>query len=223
MQKIMFNDRYGLTDAVLDGRKTMTRRFITPHPQDCSESHKHCWGADWANEPMRLVYDEKENAMYCRYCGNGVRWDGGYLLRPAYKVGEEVAVAQSYEMIRNCMTIGDPLLPEWTASSAGWRNKMFVKAELMPHRIRITGIRAERLQDISDEDCIKEGVIEHPYSGYMVDGIVYKGRIDDGYNGSLRIFDTPREAFAALIDKVSGRGTWASNPWVVAYEYELVK
>lgn len=35
--------------------------------------------------------------------------------------------------------------------------------------------------------------------------------------------DTPREAFAALIDKVSGRGTWASNPWVVAYEFELVK
>lgn len=36
-------------------------------------------------------------------------------------------------------------------------------------------------------------------------------------------FNTPREAFASLIDKVSGRGTWASNPWVVAYEFELVK
>ena len=216
MQKIMFNDRYGLTDAVLDGRKTMTRRFITPRPQDCSESHKHCWGADWANEPMRLVYDEKENAMYCRYCGNGVRWDGGYLLRPAYKVGEEVAVAQSYEMIRNCMTIGDPLLPEWTASSAGWRNKMFVKAELMPHRIRITGIRAERLQDISDEDCIKEGIIYDKNSAFGYAGV----------RGQTRTFclgRTPREAFSALIDKVSGRGTWASNPWVVAYEYELIK
>lgn len=34
---------------------------------------------------------------------------------------------------------------------------------------------------------------------------------------------SPDAAFAALIDKVSGRGTWARNPWVVIYEYELVK
>ena len=36
-------------------------------------------------------------------------------------------------------------------------------------------------------------------------------------------FNTPRQAFAALIDKVSGRGTWDRNPWVVVYEFELVK
>lgn len=36
-------------------------------------------------------------------------------------------------------------------------------------------------------------------------------------------FNTPRQAFAALIDKVSGRGTWDCNPWVVVYEFELVK
>ena len=36
-------------------------------------------------------------------------------------------------------------------------------------------------------------------------------------------FDTPREAFAALIDKVSGKGTWESNPYVWAYEFELMK
>lgn len=35
--------------------------------------------------------------------------------------------------------------------------------------------------------------------------------------------DTPREAFAALIDKVSGKGTWESNPYVWAYEFELMK
>lgn len=36
-------------------------------------------------------------------------------------------------------------------------------------------------------------------------------------------FDDHREAFASLIDKVSGRGTWGQNPWVVAYEFELRK
>ena len=33
---------------------------------------------------------------------------------------------------------------------------------------------------------------------------------------------TPREAFASLIDKVSGRGTWKSNPWVFVYEFEPI-
>lgn len=39
----------------------------------------------------------------------------------------------------------------------------------------------------------------------------------------LKTFPTPREAFAALIDKkISGKGTWDNNPWVVAYSFELV-
>jgi hypothetical protein len=38
---------------------------------------------------------------------------------------------------------------------------------------------------------------------------------------SNRVFDTPREAFAALIDRINGRGTWQDNPWVVAYTMDL--
>ena len=44
----------------------------------------------------------------------------------------------------------------------------------------------------------------------------FEGNKDNG-------FDTPREAFAALIDKVSGKGTWESNPYVWVYEFELMK
>lgn len=193
----MFNDRYGLTDAVLEGRKTMTRRaeFSAEEQQVLNKADD--------------VYMEGDDVVAHFYSAEDVRFD------TRYKVGEVVAVAQSYEMIRNCMTIGDPLLPEWTASSAGYRNKMFVKAELMPHCIRITGIRAECLQDISDEDCIKEGIQYIPqinmfYFEHM--------RREQGF-----YFATPRQAFASLLDKVSGRSTWAGNPWVVAYEYELVK
>ena len=85
----------------------------------------------------------------------------------------------------------------------------------MPHRIRITGIKCERLRDISDEDCMREGVFgDVEYDKYEVYGRF--GNSDDG-------FDTPREAFAALIDKVSDRGTWDGNPWVEAHEFDLLK
>ena len=94
---------------------------------------------------------------------------------------------------------------------------MLTKAELMPHRIRITGIRCERLQDISDADCLKEGLRQ----AYAEPILGMYGYID--HKGTGLWFNTPRKAFASLIDKVSGRGTWKRNPWVVGYEFELVK
>lgn len=100
----------------------------------------------------------------------------------------------------------------------GMSNKMYVRADLMPHQIRITGIRCERLQDISDAECMKEGVrVEFAKNGRLMYYYFDIKRWREVW------FDTPREAFSALIDKVSGRGTWDRNPWVVAYEFELVK
>ena len=198
MKKIMFNDRYGLTQAVIEGRKTMTRRLI---PDEF-------FGLTWDTRGNTLVYENEYGDFIDVRLSKYTR----------YKVGEIVSVAQNYSSFYNILDNTRPI-PE----GAGWDNKMFVRADLMPHRIRITGIRCERLQDISDEDCLLEGVMEHPYIGYVVDGILYKGHKDYEYNEPMIIFQTPRDAFAMLIDKVSGRGTWASNPWVVVYEFELVK
>lgn len=41
-------------------------------------------------------------------------------------------------------------------------------------------------------------------------------------DGEYKLFDTPREAFASLIDRVSGKGTWDRNPFVFVYDFELV-
>lgn len=134
---------------------------------------------------------------------------------PDYYPCEVVAVAQRYQDIFNYSNCVNPYAWEDDDKPSGWTNKMLTKAELMPHQIRITGIKCERLQDISEEDCMKEGILgDVEYDKYEVYGLF--GNSDDG-------FDTPREAFASLIDKVSGRGTWKRNPWVVAYEFELVK
>lgn len=198
MKKIMFNDRYGLTEAVLEGRKTMTRRIIkAPKTMDgqwvsgfaiCKRP-----GSDEVVEVMALDADE------------------GMInnILPKYKPGEVVAVAQSYKVIRDI--IGDIQDGKSIKFMSGWSNKMFVRADLMPHQIRITNIRVERLQDISDEDCLREGVFLGQFHTYS-------------YVGRPRCpFNTPRDAFASLIDRISGKGTWASNPWVFVYEFELIK
>ena len=155
-------------------------------------------------------------------------FDNGISEDAIYAIDEIVAVAQRYEDLANIYhDKGSYLLQlskvhgyklTYITELPGWRNKMFVDPQLMPHRIRISGIKCERLQDISDEDCFKEGInaSNSHEIGYGIPW-VYE------FAGSKMVYYTPLEAFAALIDKVSGRGTWASNPWVVAYEFELVK
>lgn len=202
MKKIMFNDRYGLTQAVIKGRKTMTRRLELDAGSEYIARHYNP-----IYKPQHCYY--RDSRGMCQLINSNTR----KLFIPHYKVGEVVAVAQSYNSFYD-----DTYNPVLFPAGAGWDNKMFVRADLMPHQIRITGIKCERLQDISNEECLREGIRQftpnfpknlpiHPT--HFVVGDILK--------------DTPREAFAALIDKVSGRGTWASNPWVVAYEFELVK
>jgi hypothetical protein len=53
-------------------------------------------------------------------------------------------------------------------------------------------------------------------------GVYYCER-PDREEGFYFDFDSPRAAFASLIDKVSGKGTWKNNPWVIVYEFELNK
>jgi len=212
MKKIMFNDKYGLTEAVLEKRKTMTRRIIPIELYNQTD-----WKAV-SDGDYEAVVDGEGYYHDIRQCGQ-------------YQIGEEVAVAQKYKDVlriankdesvwqflvkKDLLQSGGAVNTEF-CSCAGWSNKMFVRADLMPHRIRITNIRLERLQDISDEDCMEEGV-EKWMDCYIVTGIMYR----DGKSNVC--FDTPHEAFAALIDKLSGNGTWERNPWVFVYEFELVK
>ena len=201
MQKIMFNDRYVLTDAVIEGRKTVTRRII--------------YGIDFpVNMVMGRVLPDKEGKIYAVANGENI------IVKLRYKVGEVVAGGQSYnEAAKGFPHLATTLVGhDILGSELGCTNKMFVRADLMPHQIRITRIRCERLQDISDAECMKEGVrVEFAKNGRPMYYYFDIKRWRQVW------FDTPREAFASLIDKVSGRGTWDRNPWVVVYEFELVK
>lgn len=191
MKKIMFSDEYGLTQAVLDGRKTQTRR-IAYRPNGFiifDDEYFQLKKLDNGQALLTLCNNEFETAHY--------------------KIGEEVAIAQRYSDIAD--THGQEL-----AQLPGWNNKMFVKADLMPHRIRITNIRVERLQDISEQDCMAEGI-------WRDNNVGFEGTTYWYHSLANSSFRTAKEAYAALIDKISGKDTWESNPWVFVYDFELVK
>lgn len=194
MKKIMFNDKYGLTQAVLEGRKTQTRRI-----------------ADTAGRlrdiTVRQALEEVNKGRACLFD------EGRPLALSAYKLGETIAIAQKYadlaydgEFFR---LLGKVIFEK------GCHNKMFVKADFMPHRIHITNIRGERLQDISEEDCIAEGV-------WRDDNVELEGTTYWYHGLANSSFRTPQQAYASLIDRISGKGTWESNPYVFVYDFELI-
>lgn len=215
----MFNDKYGLTQAVLEGRKTMTRRVIS-YPSKFRG--QNVAGYYVCRKPSGelvevCLHDEDERMI-----------DAGQIF-PNFQVGEVVAVAQSYKdsgydadsLDRHPKDLSVRGLMK---DSAGWNNKMFVKSYACKHHIKITNVKVERLQDISDEDCLKEGIVKQ---GVLSDDSPFLYAYDAFLNGSQgyfasRWFKTSREPFSILIDKVSGKGAWESNPFVWVYEFELI-
>jgi hypothetical protein len=204
MKKIMFNDKYGLTQAVLEGRKTQTRRiaYTAGRLRDITVRQD----LEGVNKGKACLFDE-----------------GILLAKSAYKLGETIAIAQKYEDLRKddefyrlCGKNGMPL--ECIKYEKGCSNKIFVRADLMPHHIRITNIRVERLQDISEEDCIAEGIVRFGKE-YVRFKKEYCYTCQNYAVTDFYSFSTPREAYAALIDKISGKGTWESNPWVFVYDF----
>lgn len=193
MKKIIFNEPFGLQQATFDKTKDMTRRVIPQCILDAVPQYQEEYYAgalehiEIDQAILNMVEPEK---MFQQY---------------VYQVGEIVAVAQRY---RDIVPPLDNKNIVWTGR--GWNNKMFVKAELMPKHIRITGMKVEPLCGISDEDCLREGIIDTG-SGYTC----YR-------QGVLPLFRTPYAAFKALIDKLNRRGFFETNPLVFAYSYELV-
>ena len=221
----MFNDKFCLTKAVLDGTKTMTRRKFT------------------------LTLDRKVDGKLIRVYPSKVFFDNGKWLfdyegriynlpkenYPRYGVGEVVAIAQSYNDIYNELEgQGNDVSNDWWITSsdivgkgldtlAGYKNKMFVRADFMKHHIKITDVKVERLYDISDDDILCEGIREERFAGGDSMFFYNKTFIRDKKQCVEQIYNsTARRAFASLMYKIVGGNTWHSNPFVVAYSFELV-
>lgn len=141
--------------------------------------------------------------------------------KPRYKVGEVVAIKMSYSkvceydmdfLIRHGYALEDGSIRTDVLYSAGWSNKMYVKNELMPFQIKIISVKKCRLRNLTDNDCIKEGVKKYKScQAFFVPGI------NDSYHAE-------KNAFANLIVRITGQDDyWDRNPMGYAYEFELIK
>lgn len=212
MKKIMFSDKFCLTQAVLAGQKTMTRRIEKPTEMVDG----------YTMEDVVTIFHEYSSLLNAHSFSLYDNEKKIGVLNPRYQVGEVVAIAQCYKELypyADFEMVGNGFMTE----SAGWTNKMFVRANLMPHHIKITDVKVERLQDISDDDILCEGIREERFAGGDSMFFYNKTFIRDKKQCVEQIYNsTARRAFASLMYKIVSGNTWHSNPFVVAYSFELV-
>ena len=166
--------------------------------------------------------------------------------RRQYEVGEKVALAEAYGFIwRDLNAIPDKQIAymrrlrsvlnvEHPSIIPAWENKLFVRPELMRYQIEIIGKRTEHLQDISDEDILREGVfhgmcssrnIETGETGDYTWLDIKRKKLPNGHyhvNIKHNVHSNIRECFIEMINHICGKGTWEQNPEVYVYTFKLI-
>lgn len=205
-----------LFHKVVKGEKTQTRRIINIQPLDSRNWRVGTTMDSTAKEDREIIGKNHYLLLENEYT---IKESDGRYFTPKYKVGEKVYLKEPYfifdEEDNSCFYKYLPKV-DWLTDKEfldnvnsisrlqGWKNKLFMPESAARYFIEITAVRAERLQDISEEDCIKEGITLYDESGkYLGHGYI--------------------DTYAALIDKINGKGTWEKNPFVWVYDFKLVK
>ena len=146
-----------------------------------------------------------------------------------YHVGDIIPILQSYKELEfnpndSCMEKNEDghFITMLVKDSKGWSNAQYVDVRKMPYSIQITGVKTERIQDISNDDCRLEGIIpvdvndvglldgNMPFEGYSLDGKSWAG-------------DTPQEVFKNVSNKFVKKDAWLNNKLVDCYTFKLIK
>lgn len=200
---IIFND--AMVRPLIEGRKTQTRRIVKHSRQwpiefigpEGSQDEAECWGFEDPNTgtTWTLASDGVSEEIPCPYGHAGsLLWVRETFYR-AYSVGRDVTGEAVSAPLRVAAYEGEPK-PQLKFGQS-WRKMPSIHMPRWASRItlEITDVRVERLQDISEDDAMAEGI---PFEGDC---------------------PSPRDNFSALWESINGPGAWDQNPWVWVIEF----
>lgn len=229
-----------MVHAILSGEKTMTRRVIKPQPY-IDKMNNFCWngynfGQDFDGPKIQAIASpipcSKTKRVLCPYGNRGDRlW-----VREAFRFAASLDRYSPKNVGIKCLDAGykTPWAPtQYEADGArkgSWagfdtppvittpgklRPSMFMPRWASRITLEITGVRVERLNDISDSDCWAEGIDE-------CDGLLDDLKVIDIANRMGRCIDDAAPFFAALWESINGNGSWLANPFVWVVEFKRV-
>ena len=234
---ILFNTE--MVRALLDGRKTQTRRIVKPQPKLMEPSGRWYWekalnvngrpfldasrrwweyyGTSPYGQPGDLLWVKEVCWMWGRWLKNGKT-----------KTGHQAWRFEADQ--HDPRTVFDK--PDWTVKRNGDVGWVYRHARFMPRKasrltLRITNIRVERVQDISEDDALAEGIKEDhcPKCGYTFKDCVRHMDHDICVEPwPLHKYLAPgRTSFMNLWNSIHGPDAWDRNDWVWVIEFEVIK
>lgn len=216
--------------AILSGRKTQTRRPIDVskvdhHISGIWECEEEGWGAFNAGHDSYLGTDEVIDFTKLKHppCDSGdtlwVRetWTnkicGPFMFRGNKRDGSFYDIPSDGSC--KCIYRADFLDDEPTTPPVKWRPSIHMPREASRITLRVTGIRVERLQDISEQDAKAEGFCDHP-TGIIIPNSRPPQRAEISY------VDWFKDLWERINKKRQGL-TWNDNPWVWVVEFKRVE
>ncbi len=189
-----------MVQAILDGRKTQTRRIIKPQGNAvCFDIAMNKDNSDkW---PRNLDADERFIS---------------YMKCPYGRIGDILWVRETFRRSfgGNYTYLTDVYHPDDDPQK--WKPSIFMPKEACRIKLQITNIRVERLHEIMKdeniEDIAAEGIPKSPFMTYDTDE---EGNI-------LKDFNTYefQEEYINLWESINGKGSWDKNPWVWVIEFK---
>ena len=190
--------------AILDGTKTQTRRVVKPAHKAWIEMPVTHQLGEWDKRP--LPYGKTGDRLW-------VREAFAIVPRTAYRCSEGVQQTLRPDDDHDAAIYREG----WVRSKGGFRWRPSIHMPRWASRItlEITGVRVERLQDISEADCWAEGVEQ------VMHDFTKESQIDMAYRLGLCI-DDAKPLYAQLWESINGPGSWEANPWVWVVEFKGV-
>ena len=232
-----------MVNAILDDRKTMTRRVVNPQPEIAYIERNGGWlekkTSKGGNIFLSNTGDEigKTEHGWLKF-----PYGGGYFRKDI--IGTLLWVREAWQALAEYdhlepseIPAGSDILYNADRPDMPWdsrkRNLLFMPRWASRIQLKITDIRVERLHDISEEDAKSEGIVFAGKSVNEFDMYAHRGAVHTmtelGGLGNSNVVDvefigrTAKQAFTKLWHKINGTESWAQNPWVWAVEFERIK
>ena len=192
-----------MVQAILDGRKTQTRRIIKkPSVLDMISK-------GFINNAIMLGNMRVGDVLWVRETW---KWEGDTKYTDLMPLGNFYYKADFENGEGPCK----------------WKPSIFMPKTASRIFLRVTDIRVERLQDISEEDCIKEGISQIDNQPILYDNYLHGKNVIwqmDGEQWDIKRtygFTNPIHSYHSLWESINGIGSWNLNPYVWVYEFEVI-
>lgn len=217
---ILFNTE--MVKAILDGKKTQTRRLVQPQPPTNAKI-KFGNGMEVAVDEGATFFDERRLSYAPKYLPYRIfTGRADYLwVRETWCTHEDMADVFEDNLISGFYYRADNTDMDWVNDKeiVKWRPSIHMPKAAARIFLKVTDVRVERLQEITHDDCVAEGVGETEFYSeaehYAIGGCPLQG-------GSIE-----RCAFIGLWNSTVKPADltlygWEANPWVWVYEFERV-